>query len=180
MQPWNEGKEAFKQGLSEDDNPYDDYYLSYNWDAGWCEASFVKDHPNDIGVDIEGTKRLYEQYLNSTNTYGVLVCDSCGWIYSHPINYCVKCPGKIVKTNLVILDEVKAYLKQNHIFSDYIYEFSKFYEQKTGTTFPYKFFEYPSKNYWDLTNVLYKMLGKPEVDIDLVEEYNDEVSRGAS
>jgi hypothetical protein len=128
-------------------------------------------------INHEEIKSLYKQYLTSLSPYNSLVCNLCGWYYSHPLNYCVKCPGKIIKVQLTVLGNNKKLKQQDKMFRDFMAGFSIFYEKETGEKrFPFESYEYPSKNYYDLTNVLRQLLGIKEVNISKIEDEEDESS----
>lgn len=120
--------------------------------------------------ELDFIKELYKKYLLSNSKYLRRVCNKCGWMYSHPLNYCAKCPGRIIYIKPIILDEIKQYLPQDGMIRMFLAGFGEFYEDNTGTTFPYGDFEYPSKNYYDLRNILMIMLGKNPVNLD---DFND-------
>lgn len=34
------------------------------------------------------------------STHPMYICDRCGWGHYHPLSYCVKCPGRLVKRQI--------------------------------------------------------------------------------
>lgn len=121
-------------------------------------------------MEKDRTKSLYRDFLESVSPCESCVCDSCGWIYSHPLNYCAKCPGKIMRAKLRNLDRIKFTLEKDRLLCDYLAEFANFYEQQTGNKFPFNAYMYSSHDYYDLTNVLRERLGRRPVDLALVED----------
>lgn len=124
-------------------------------------------------MNTEQVKSLYREYLLSQSKYERKICDGCGWIYSHPLNYCVKCPGRIISAKLTIVDEIKQRLVQDRLLRDFIAGFSVFYEEKTGQSFPFDRFSYPKDDYYELTNELRLLLGLRTIPINQIRGTDD-------
>lgn len=108
--------------------------------------------------EFDHIKDMYKNYLLSTSKHDRLVCDNCGYLYSHPLNYCVKCPGKIVSVKPLIIGEIDKLFKQEKMISHFFGGFSEYYEEKTGKPFPYEVTEYPSDYYYELSKILRELL----------------------
>jgi hypothetical protein len=55
----------------------------------------------------------YREFLDSPYPHTIMICDTCQWYFSHPINYCPKCPGNIKKYKGTYRQEIEAL--SNHI-----------------------------------------------------------------
>lgn len=71
-------------------------------------------------------KLLYEQFLNSMCGWRIYKCDSCGRNYTHPGNYCIKCPGKLVQVRMTWSEYIYDYIKQHKLL---ILKFEEFCNQ---------------------------------------------------
>jgi hypothetical protein len=118
-------------------------------------------------LNIDEVKGLYLEYLNTPYSHPYFICESCGYFYSHPLNYCVKCPSKTIRRKPRVIELVKSSLKQMSMISPYLgkNEFGKYYEEKTGNALP-ESFSYSNRNYYELMNTLYPLIGKKQFPID--------------
>lgn len=46
---------------------------------------------------VERFLENYRQYLTQPMDYPIYRCDGCGWFWTHPLQYCPRCPGRIVQ-----------------------------------------------------------------------------------
>ena len=73
----------------------------------------------------ESLKNLYYEFLNTPVSYNSLVCNSCGYRDGHPINYCIKCPGKIVRFKPTYWEDFTYKVEHNHLIYEYSSDFRK-------------------------------------------------------
>lgn len=66
---------------------------------------------------------LYDQFLDSLCGWRIYLCDRCGYGYTHPGNYCGKCPGKLHQIRMTWGQYADLSRKQTRLISAYEREF---------------------------------------------------------
>lgn len=95
----------------------------------------------------------YNKFLDSQCPWTHYVCNVCNYSVTHPLNYCYKCPNKIIHTKVTWLDHIKFSLNNGCIGL-----YTEYSELKDKV-------KYPNEEYWILLKHLRIRLKGMENDV---------------